>query len=434
LSEALINTSPSPRVLILGFDDVATLEEDLRKFAPTVSRIQSLEEVRQAEWDVLVTEEGLHGVEDSLCVVFIPPTDLAGITVDYRTSWDKQIEMSSGHISQELKRVSPLPERIRRLAHEELEPTFKSRQSHEYFCTTQSYQGLLSGNHKGSVPELEPFLLSGDDRVLAGRFRRSGCAEAWLLPSDTPNIHLWVKAAIAEWHQLDSKKFPGTPDWAEMPAWMTIAERCITSDIGVLEEEYEKATLRYQDQLTHLQNQFRTLSEEADSYQRALLTTQSDTLKDAVARAFKDLGFDVEDRDSSAGQGDDLEDLRLTDTSAPGWVCLVEVKGYSKGAATAAISQFIRFNSRYYLENKSLPSGNWYVVNQFLGRDPLERQPVLHGKDEDVQAFAEGNGGLVIDTVDLFRILDRVASGNLLPGDARASLRSSTGRYSATSP
>jgi hypothetical protein len=88
-----------------------------------------------------------------------------------------------------------------------LEPTFKSRQSHEYFCATQSYQGLLSGNTKGSTPELEPFLLSGDDKVLAGRFRRSDCAEAWLLPSDTPNIHLWVKAGIAEWHQLDSKRF-----------------------------------------------------------------------------------------------------------------------------------------------------------------------------------------------------------------------------------
>lgn len=41
------------------------------------------------------------------------------------------------------------------------------------------------------------------------------------------------------------------------------------------------------------------------------------------------------------------------------------------------------------LQHQREPDALWYIVNQFLSADPEDRHPVLRGKDQDVEAFAE---------------------------------------------
>jgi len=139
------------------------------------------------------------------------------------------------------------------------------------------------------------------------------------------------------------------------------------------------------------------------------------------------MGFEVENSDLTAAPGDNLEDLIVCDPGHPGWVALVEVKGYTKGAQTAALTQCARFSSRYALKHRREPDALWYIVNQFLTKDPEDRQPVLHGNDQDVEAFAEADG-LIMDTIELFRSLMRLRRGELTGVQVRAALHT-TGIY-----
>jgi hypothetical protein len=149
----------------------------------------------------------------------------------------------------------------------------------------------------------------------------------------------------------------------------------------------------------------------------------------AVIRALGEIGFVVVDADATADPSEHLEDLRISDPDAPNWIALGEVKGYTKGAKTEGITQFIRFSTRYAKEAGRGPDSMWYIVNQFMKRDPAERQRVLHGNDGDVSAFAD-NGGLVLDTVQLFHLLNHVRTGKISAEEGRRRLRESVGLFS----
>ncbi|WP_146073260.1 hypothetical protein [Arthrobacter sp. N199823] len=425
---ALINTSPRPRILVLGSPHLASLVDQIKAFAPTVSHTYGIHNVRQAEWDLVVTDRPYMDVSTDLCVIYIAPDSDNPQTLDWRSPWKSEVRSRHGSVSQELQRVNSLPERIGRLTHEHLEPIFRTRTDHTYFALWSAAHRFIPANAEPG-PDIDPFILSGDNQVLAGRYKRSTTSEAWLLPSDISDPIPWIKGAIAEWHEINPSRFPGNPSWSQNPDWMNSAEQRIHREIDNAKAKFAVVRRDHIEVVRDLESALQAAAEEADNYERALLTSQSETLKNAVARCLSEIGFIVEDRDQIADPGDDLEDLRVTDPEAPGWVALVEVKGYSKGATTAAISQFIRFNNRYVLANGKPPSANWYVVNQFMNRDPSERQPVLNGKDEDVRAFAEGNSGLVVDTTQLFGLLSKVASDSLTAVEARASLRLSTGRF-----
>jgi hypothetical protein len=208
---------------------------------------------------------------------------------------------------------------------------------------------------------------------------------------------------------------------------MTRTERLLAAQLRELADERENVLRQLAEREATLRTDLREATSAADHYERALLTTQSAELVRAVHRTLEELGFGVIDADTTAEPDDHLEDLRITDPDAPGWVALAEVKGYTKGAKTEALTQFLRFNARYVEQNGTLPSASWYIVNQFLARDPSTRQPALHGKDGDVAAFAAASG-LVIDTVALFKLLWQVQNHSITAERARKHLRTSTGR------
>lgn len=429
-----INQSERPRLLIYGFDDDDELVERLLALVPTARRINGFWEVRQMEWDVLVTDRSLtystsfrsYHAEPHLCVIYCHQAGTFGRVVE-KNEWRHPIQSWRGHVAQELIRIRGLPDGIAHLVHEQLEPVLKARESHIFFegDPTEGDDELAIGE---PTPDLEPFIVTADHKFLAGRYRRSADSETWLLPGDIPDLLPWVRAALAEWHALAPDRFPGVPEWSETEMWQTSTERSLHAELAELGAERTAALAQFTDREKALREKLRSAKDAADLYERALLTTQSNELAVAVAAALRELGFTVVNADNEAAPDDHLEDLRVHDPDVPGWTALVEVKGYTKGAKTEALTQFIRFNVRYMQREGRAPDACWYIVNQFLARDPATRQRVLHGKDEDVSAFASSHG-LVIDTVTLFGLLARVRDGHATAEDMRARLRDMTGRF-----
>ena len=235
-----------------------------------------------------------------------------------------------------------------------------------------------------------------------------------------------MRAALAEWARIAPDRFPGIPDWSDEWEWRTHLERQHAAALDALAAERQRFNDELDQRTSRIRAQLDDARSRADLYERALLTTDSDQLVHAVIEAFRELGFSVIDVDQQAAPGDKLEDLHITDSDQPGWLALAEVKGYTKGVSTTAFQQLARFSKRYLQRTGGQPDAEWYIANQFRTRDPAVRQPILHGKDEDVRTFA-ADGGLVVDTVVLFRVLDLVRSGQITSADARAQMRASSG-------
>jgi hypothetical protein len=421
----VISQKPRPRRLVRGFENQDELVQGILATAPTARQIRQLTEVRQAEWDILVTDVPLFAsggaqartqsaVSRHLCVIYVAEKDFAGIIEDVLVDQKPHREMvyvEPDHVSGELHRQRALPARIVPLARA-LEPVAADRVDHPHF-----YVSRLHGDAPTELI-IEPFLVTGGGKVLAGRYLRSASSETWLLPSDVTHLASWVETALAEWHQLNPDRFPGLPDWSTTARWMTSAEKAISNELSELNRSRE-----------HLLRQLEGERAAADNYERSLLTTQSEPLVNAVIRALTELGFTVKNADAEAGRRDHLEDLHVEDTDAPGWLAIAEVKGYTKGAKTEALIQLMRFQMRFLQRTGSAPLASWYIGNQFLGQDPASRQPFLHGKDDDIAAFGAA-GGLIIDTVALFGLLMSVRNGDRTAEQAREMLRTSTGLLS----
>jgi hypothetical protein len=418
----LINDKPRPRVLVHGFD--STVVAALAEFIPTVRSVATLAEVRLAEWDAVVSdEEWLLGVDEHLFAIIRAPLETATVgsfsssswVIESETSPSLLVQMFRGHVADEFLRYPNLPDRVRHLTHEVLEPVVMARDRHNYFTAIGSDQ-----------VGLRPFLATSAGQVLAGSYTRRSGAEVWLLPHDVPDIVPWVRAAIAEWHHLAPGRFPGVPDWSHEPRWQTHDERRRVRAVATLDTERRHINDHLEQRAANLHNQLDSARAEGDLYERALLTADSEELVDAVIKALRELGFTVINADDHAAPGDNLEDLHITDSDDSTWLAIAEVKGYTKGAQTAAFQQLARFNARYVQRTGVAPSAEWYIANQFRKQDPSTRQPILHNKSEDIQTFALASG-LIIDTVTLFRILDHVRVGHITRTEARTHLRSTTG-------
>ncbi|CCH34779.1 hypothetical protein ABZ816_29530 [Actinosynnema sp. NPDC047251] len=454
---ATINQQPRPRILIYGFgnSEGENNDEPLPEFirpiftlAPTVVRVTSLSQVRTTEWDVLVTDQPLfHKISNGfgsttykpisphLCVLYITNTFSDQDTIEQRPDWRQKILFRQGHVSQEFTRIRNLPAPIAELVHEQLEPVFKRRVSHQKFEAAQSiwasgpdFTSPSRSRKEYHEVVIQPFSITPSGAILAGRYARSESSETWLLPSDTPDLSQWFSAALTEWQKLAPERFPALPDWTTRQEWSTAAERYLRKQVDDLKLRRASILRQLEAEEGQLKKSLLAAKEAADAYERALLTEQDDPLKRAVAKALSDLGFAVTDSDATAASDDHLEDLQVRDSRDPNWIALVEVKGYGRGAKTEALTQFIRFTTRFMHAQKRTPDALWYIVNQFRGKDPSARQQALHGKAVDVAAFGSG-GGLVIDTVELFRLVISVQEGVISRDQAREALRKATGRF-----
>jgi hypothetical protein len=137
----------------------------------------------------------------------------------------------------------------------------------------------------------------------------------------------------------------------------------------------------------------------------------------------------VTDMDKLTKKGDRREDLRVAIPDRPGWTALVEVRGYKRGAQVNDLQRIGgRFRRRYLQETERDADKVWYVVNQYLGEEPDGRPPTFSYNQQDLETFAEDDG-LVIDTVDLFRLLVALQRQEIEAGFARDRLIDASGRF-----
>lgn len=405
---------PRPRMLVAGLEDDA-LAERLQPLAPTVRFISAGElsdGVNQREWDVIMLWDCDADVMTNVNVIQFGGTQTSQLKAGRASFYGQTTTIEvSGTYSLPESQVGEVSGLVPGLG-EQLVAVGRAR--------------AMSVTHPGIQGVVVPFLLNANGKSVAGIFRRSQSSpsEWWWLPADAPDAEKWVAAALARWRVADPSRFePEMTDWLSDRRWQTQDEQAVVASLQELDDQHAAAINEYETQRAGLEIQRQSASERAELGGRRLLTAQGDDLKDEVAIALRDLGFVVEDADEEhAKKGDLLEDLRVLDGEDPEWVALVEVRGYAGGAKLSDLQRIARFVARFAAANGKLPSAAWYVVNQLLGADPGKRPAPLSSNPDEVETFTE-DGGLVVDTADLFVLRERVRRSEIPAADARAQLK-----------
>lgn len=181
------------------------------------------------------------------------------------------------------------------------------------------------------------------------------------------------------------------------------------SQIQALEQKKKEAVIEIDKQIGELVTKLTLVKANANKGLRRLITAQGPELVDEVAKAFKDIGFNVTDVDELIDEkGTKREDLRLghLDKKGEEWNAIVEVRGYARSAGnTADLLRLARFADLYEKETGKAPDKRIYIVNgQLELLLPSHRQKPLASAPEDLQIFSE-SGGILIWSIDLFRAL-----------------------------
>lgn len=259
--------------------------------------------------------------------------------------------------------------------------------------------------------------------------RTNGGTWTLALPSETSGHERWVVAFLRHLRDHDPENFPADPDWRRQLDWAPPRLAEALDSRAAVEREREEFLSELAQRAAEIDLEVERLAAEAASGVQRLLTAQGGELVEAVADVLTDLGFEVEDRDDAAGEGEPkLEDLRLRDPDEPDWVCLVEVKGYTKGAKANDVQQVALRPVRAFVDEFGrYPGGLWHIVNTWIGTSPATRGVALQG-DPSIENLAS-NGGTFIDTRDLFEVWRRVQLEPELASAMRAKLRTTTGRF-----
>jgi hypothetical protein len=430
-SGAAVHSRPRPRAIAfqLGAGDVARLQTVF----PTIEWVDRVGSVEQADFDVLVTGAGVpEETGDHLFVLARDQLGANGIEVllgNVQHEKHGRLVASFGpqSITREFARPE-LPASIASLVDDVLDPGVAGRHPQRvlHFALYGTY-GVFS------VPAartgLRPFLLGNDGTAVAGSFKRPSGAHCWALPDFVVDLLPWAVVAIREWKLIAPDRFPGEPDWRRAERWATPPELGLIREEARLRAELQQIQARFDTRFGELSNQLGRLRTEGDRTNRALLAVQGDDLVRAVLYALRGLGFEVQEMDNT-GRSSKLEDLRVADSSKPGWMALAEVKGYARGGAKSGdLVQIGRFATLFAAEQKRPADAYWYVVNHSIAEDPSMRRPALAGSDDDLNVFAQG-GGVVLDTRELFDLLFDVQVGATASQEARELLSGARGRFS----
>jgi hypothetical protein len=314
-----------------------------------------------------------------------------------------------------------LPDRLRPLIIGELIPYLQA-QSHRPYLQ-------LSGEPLKFQGPVVPFVIDADKNMIAGAFEHRKDRWSWALPYVPEHPELWFAAALDDWHQRTPQLVPLSPGWTTREPWMTQDEIATRADLEALNLERMMITEKFNSRELELRSAQSAASAAADGGMRRLLTAQGESLVEATIEALRQLKFGVENVDENTSPGTaKVEDLHLTDPDEPAWTNITEVRGYTGGAKVSDLQRIGRFAALFLQRTGELPNSRWYLVNQFLAADPDTRHAPLAGAEDDVKEFAK-DGGLVLDTRELFQLLRAVEAGRIDPAGARRLLRRSTGVF-----
>lgn len=425
-SARVVGRKPMPRVLLIGLEP--DLAADLAAIMPTTLVLDLASDafrLRLAEWDaaVIAGDQASHYIAGHMNVVAFGGPRFGEVV----SSSSRTVELQAHPRSNASEFVIPdhLPPDVEALVKRDLLPAATRNAS------KQTPNLVLASSEVFAVYKISPFLADGDHQVLAGRFIRPGGGETWAVPSSA-DPKGWVIAAFRHWATTNPSMRLRTEDWIREREWSSPAEDDMIDLISAAQAELKSQTDRLNEQIAEAESALLAATTEASAGPRRLLTAQGNALVEAVIDVLEGLGLRCEVVDDNAAKGAKLEDLRVTDPADPGWLALVEVRGYSKGAALYDLMRMERFVSNYAASTGSRPPSVWYVVNSFIGLPPDSRDLPLAGHPVELAEFAD-DGGVVVDTRELFRAWKAVQTGSRSADDLRADLKR-PGRFSAAPP
>ena len=429
MSEEVIGRNPSPRILIRGFTEEAAA--GLAAIAPTVGRVDHPDEVRQEEWDLLVTDRNVpRDLSKALFVLTIGadeqgfPDDLTDL--NGQTSYVAHNRMT---LATEFVVEPGLPPAIDALVRRSLVPTAQLLAKKRLLKVIHEEWRLQTLRFGPTPPAVKPFLRTTEGLAIAGRFeRRGGAAECWVLPFGCEPVE-WTRVMLDFLSARDPARFPRAADWTLDRRWWTDAEEAAQERLRQVVDDRDQAMAAAERLVGEAEETAAQATQQAIIGERRLLSAQGHELLQAVTQALEQLGFAVEARDEQAAEGDLLEDLRVRDAEFPDWVAIAEVRGYRRGAQLADLNRLhARFRLRFVQEMDKLPDAMWYVVNHSIGTDPGTRQPALGSHPAGMELFAE-DGGLVIESQFLYDLWMQVRKGAMTKDEGRLQIRESVGRF-----
>lgn len=425
-----------PRLLVLGVDEGSEFGRHLTELVPTIRFLQGPNEletgVRQLDWDALVIWDysKVPGVAPHLFVLQFGGDDADGLEIPDigygEVSWGPYT------VATEYLIPDAVPVDVARLVRSDLVPlALEVLHLPTIEFRIRSYRSAVDLSSATTAAIVGGFLSDPDGLSVAGRFVRSGgVSEWWMLPADgIAHPERWAALALETWRGRNEERFPGEASWRTRAEWQTPDEIAVHEERRRLEQDWADAARAYEQEQAALDLRLSEATQAADEGERRLLTAQGEELVAEVVATLREVGFTVVDVDAELSvEGDRREDIRVSHPSAPGWLALGEVRGYSKGAQLNDLLRLSRFVSRFAREEGREPDSVWYVVNHSLNTDPTVRSQPLAGNAEEVATFAEG-GGLVIDTSQLFQLRSSVRRGLVGPADAAQALRETRGQF-----
>jgi hypothetical protein len=418
-----------PRVLVQGLTD-----EEVDSIRPLVGSLDSRtfdESFHGDEYDILIAagQEFYYGEREvERRIIFADPPAADGIAVGAMSSRDWKAPTS--------------------LAGTQWTPA--NNFVYGDFTDYPGFHGLVSTScvpeqgavYRGLPRQVQPLrsfspFLQEDlatPHVLAGHLTGSeeedwNDSVLWLPDQARSHLKDWVATACAFWRADAPDRFPVNVEWVSDDQWASAEEQSARAALQAhidAEQTRRADATRAEDSLRSALDATRVGGETW----RELVTATGDELVAAVTAALETLGFEVIDSDAlPQHKAAKREDLRIKDGA---WVALAEVKGYSGAAKSRDLMQIASARATYALEEQEFPEALWYIVNTYRGEDPGTRDEVLPGREDDIATFADDLAGLVIDSRALFALRQAVTTGTLTAEDARASLRTATGRYSFT--
>lgn len=412
-----------PRVLVHG--DVPGSEALATVFPTVVHRPLDASDVDRSAYDLIVTSaKDLGQVPPGVFVLTIGSISLER-PANRRPPPDRMIQFLTFD-SNPIALGDPviptgLPDAVRRLVEDDLLPSLSTRG----VCRAW---GLNQGGTLIVPQSLSPFAFTSSGRAVAGEWTRPRGAMGWALP-DGVDVVAWARAAADCWRAVSPQRFPPWKPWDKDRDWFTAQQLRLAEEADALASAWRAAEAEHAREEAAIQERLADASLAAAKSERLLLDGQGGALMTTVMAVLRQMGFTVEDCDSTRQHGDSLEDLRVADQGDSDWIAIVEVRGYSSGGAKSAdLLRLARFAARYRRETGREPSARWYVVNQMASTEPSGRHKAFASQPDDLAQFAE-DGGLVIDTRDLFRAIRNVDLGRESAESLRERIKSSRGLF-----
>lgn len=416
------NQQPRPRVL---FEDLPEeLSHELAKLVPTSRIITAGEAVADSEFDLVVTQSKsaanrrTHMHVLAFGASLLDPLPLpAGVPgnplIPRRQARTLAMESSIGSdIDPDLRGL------LERTVIANIPPGEKKG---------WQFSSLAEGRYKSLLnlgTEMIPYAL------MWNRSKGNKTARSLILPQETTDHRAWLAWFLRELSDVEPLTFPHDIDWRLARSWATARTLELHTNLTQLRQERNAILAKLDQKILEAETSLVSAQSEDALGSHRLLTADGIELENAVEFALKELGFTVTNMDDhhDLTTKAKLEDLRVTDDLDPGWLSLVEIKGYAKGAKVNDVAQIIGRPLRsFLLETGREPSSVWHVVNPQRNIDPSARSDAIPN-DLDLQPLSDADG-VLIETRQLFLALRDVHSGQIGASEVKDSIKAARTRW-----